>query len=109
MFLAFLEIFVKFNAVSKRVKEVASFVGICPSPVESGSSVRGNGSIKREGTRMLDKYFLGKSLRKNLYPLNKKLRIVIKKERIVKPDIMVHWRKFNLFSKASNRASLSLF
>jgi len=58
LFLAFLEIFVKFNPVSKRVKDVASFVGICPSPVESGSSVRGKGSIKR--------CFLGKSLRKNL-------------------------------------------
>jgi len=49
---------VKFNPVSKRVKDVASFVGICPSPVESGSSVRGKGSIKR--------CFFGKSLRKKL-------------------------------------------
>jgi transposase len=49
LFLVFLEIFVKFKAVSKRAKDVVSFVGICPSPVESGSSVRGKGLIKKEG------------------------------------------------------------
>jgi len=32
---------VKFKAVSKKAKDVASFVGICPSPVESGNSVMG--------------------------------------------------------------------
>jgi hypothetical protein len=58
LFLVFLEIFVKFKAVSKRAEDVASFVGICPSPVESGSSVMGKGSIKR--------CFFGKSLRKKL-------------------------------------------
>jgi hypothetical protein len=58
LFLAFLEIFVKFNPVSRRVKDVASFVGICPIPVESGSSVRRRGSIKG--------VFFGKSLRKKL-------------------------------------------
>jgi len=47
LFLVFLEIFVKFKAVSKRAEDVASFVGICPSPVESGSSVMGKGSIKK--------------------------------------------------------------
>jgi transposase len=48
LFLAFLEIFVKIQAVSKRAKNSASFVGICPSPVESGSSIRGKGFNKKE-------------------------------------------------------------
>jgi transposase len=47
LFLEFLEIFVKFKAVPKRAKYVASFVGICPSPVESGSSIRRKGLIKK--------------------------------------------------------------
>jgi len=46
LFLVFLEIFVKLKAVSKRAKDVGSFVGICPSPVESGSRDMGKGSIK---------------------------------------------------------------
>jgi hypothetical protein len=37
--------FVEFTAVSKRVKDVGSFVGLCPSPVESGRCVRGKGLI----------------------------------------------------------------
>jgi transposase len=59
LFLTFLEIFVKFNAVSKRVKDVTSFVGICPSPVESGSSVRGKGSIKKRGNPYVRQMFFG--------------------------------------------------
>jgi hypothetical protein len=59
LFLVFLEIFVKFKAVSKRAKDVASFVGICPSPVESGSSVKGKGSIKKGKIHLLDRRFFG--------------------------------------------------
>jgi transposase len=57
LFLAFLEIFVKFKAVSKRAEDVTSFVGICPSPVESGSSVRGKGSIKKRGNPSVRQVF----------------------------------------------------
>jgi transposase len=41
----------------KRAKEVASFVGLCPSPVESGSSVRGKGSIKKRGNPYVRQVF----------------------------------------------------
>jgi len=57
---------VKFKAVSKKAKDVASFVGICPSPVESGNSVRGKGSIKKRGNPSVSQVFFGKSLRKKL-------------------------------------------
>jgi transposase len=52
-----LEIFVKFKAVSKKAKDVGSFVGLCPSPVESGSSVRGKGSIKKSGNPSVRQLF----------------------------------------------------
>jgi transposase len=57
---------VKSKAVSKRAKDIASFVRICPSPVESGSSIKGRGSIKRGEIHLLCRFFLGKSLRKGL-------------------------------------------
>ena len=41
----------------KRAKEIASFVGICPSPVESGSSVKGKGSIKKRGNAYVRQVF----------------------------------------------------
>ena len=47
----------KFKAVSKRAKDVASFVGICPSPVESGSSVRKKGLIKKRGNPSVGQAF----------------------------------------------------
>jgi len=52
--------FVEFTAVSKRVKDVGSFAGLRPSPVESERCVRGKGLInlnKREMTRMLARCF----------------------------------------------------
>jgi len=57
LFLAFLEIFVKFKAVSKKAKDVGSFVGLCPSPVESGSSVRGKGLLKKSGNPSVRQLF----------------------------------------------------
>jgi transposase len=57
---------VKSKAVSKRAKDIASFVRICPSPVDSGSSIKGRGSIKRGEIHLLCRFFLGKSLRKGL-------------------------------------------
>jgi transposase len=57
LFLEFLEIFVKFKAVSRRAKDAGSFVGICPSPVESGSSIRRKGLIKRGEIHLLDRCF----------------------------------------------------
>jgi transposase len=41
----------------KRAKDVGSFVGLCPSPVESGSSVRGKGSIKKRGNPYVRQVF----------------------------------------------------
>jgi transposase len=41
----------------KRAKEVGSFVGLCPSPVESGSSVRRKGSIKKRGNPYVRQVF----------------------------------------------------
>ncbi|MGC8719950.1 MAG: IS110 family transposase [Thermodesulforhabdaceae bacterium] len=41
----------------KRAKEVGSFVGICPSPYESGSTVKGRGSIRKRGNAYARKIF----------------------------------------------------
>ncbi|ACI22028.1 pilin inverting protein, putative [Thermodesulfovibrio yellowstonii DSM 11347] len=40
-----------------RAKEVGSFVGICPSPYESGDTVRGRGSIMKRGNSYVRKVF----------------------------------------------------
>lgn len=41
----------------KRAREVGSFVGICPSPYESGETVRGRGSIMKRGNSYVRKIF----------------------------------------------------
>jgi hypothetical protein len=57
LFLVFLEIFVKFKAVSERGEDVASFVGLCPCPVESERCVMGEGLIKKREIHLLDRFF----------------------------------------------------
>jgi hypothetical protein len=48
---------VKFKAVPKRAKDVASFVRFCPSPVESERCVRGKGLIKKGEIYLLDSFW----------------------------------------------------
>lgn len=57
----------EFTAVSRGLRKLGSFVGICPSPVESESSVMEKGLLKKKsGYPSVRQLFFGKSLRKEL-------------------------------------------